>query len=160
MNNRWKFAVMFVTILGLVTFGAAQNAQKKGKRKQNQQNAQQDGQPKKKQQKKEQPATAPSDRVYGVRMTEDEGYHTAPAAAETADGTVHIVWIEYVENVGDTIVTRDRISTGGVRPGATRPQVLSAKPGQFIRPVLAASGNEKAWFLAGAAGKNPAGNWT
>src|SRR5215510_6876266 len=110
MNKRWKIAVVCCTTLALATFVVAQNAQKKGKKKQNQQaNAQQQGQPKKKQPKKEQPATAPSDRVYGVRMTEDEGYHTAPAAAETANGAVHLVWTQYVEGVGDKIVTRSHI---------------------------------------------------
>src|SRR4051794_38871729 len=90
MKNRLKFVVgcviTCVTILALVTsFVAAQNAQNKGKGK---------GKGKQRQaQRREQPATQPSDRVYGIRVTEDEGYHTAPAAAE-AGGAVHLVWIQ------------------------------------------------------------------
>jgi hypothetical protein len=34
--------------------------------------------------------------VYGVQLTEDNGYHTAAAATETADGAVHLAWIQYV----------------------------------------------------------------
>jgi hypothetical protein len=164
MNKRLKALISVVVVLAFVASAifvataAAQNAGKKGKGKKRQAAAQQQGQqPRKK--KKQQPATQPSDRVYGVRMTEDEGYHTAPAAAETANGVTHLVWIQYVEGAGDTIATRSHVRGPGKTHG-TGIQTLSSKPGQFIRPVLAASGDELACFWTETAENNRSCIWT
>src|SRR3954467_10992277 len=154
MNSRLKFVISCViscvVALALATsFVTAQNAQKgKGKGKGKQRQAQ----------RREQPATQPSDRVYGIRVTEDEGYHTAPAAAE-AGGAVHLVWIQYVEGVGDTVATRAHARSAG-KTGATPVQTLSPKPGQYIRPVLAASGDELACFWTETYENNRACIWT
>jgi hypothetical protein len=163
MKKRLKFLVSVVVALAFVASAvfvataAAQNAAKKGKGgKKRQAQAQQQRQPG---QKKPQPSTQPSDRVYGVRMTEDEGYHTAPAAAETADGAVHLVWIQYVEGAGDTIVARSHVRGPGKTKG-TGIQTLSPKPGQFIRPVLAASGDDLACFWTETAENNRSCVWT
>ena len=136
MRNWLKLVVCCATLLALITIAGAQNARRKARAARQQQNQQQQPPKKKKQQ---QPATAPADRVYGVQLTDDSGYHTAPAAAETTDGAVHVAWIQYVEGQGDSVVTRAQEHAGG-KSGATPFHVLSPKPGQFVRPVLAGSG--------------------
>src|SRR6187397_1991939 len=57
------------------------------------------------------PSTAPSDRVFAARMTAEDGYHTAPSAAETKDRVVHVAWVQYVEGKGDQVVVRDQVRT-------------------------------------------------
>src|SRR5687768_4749613 len=132
MRNWLKLVVCCATLLALITIAGAQNARRKARAAKQQQNQQQ---PANKPKKAQQPATAPSDRVYGVQLTDDNGYHTAPAAAETADGAVHLAWIQYVEGQGDSIVTRAH-QRGGGKSAATALHVLSEKPSQFVRPVL------------------------
>ena len=90
------------------------------------------------QQQRQQPSTAPSDRVFGARLTSTEGYHAAPAAAETADGTVYVAWVMYVEGQGDMVAVRGQFRSPQ-RSRATPTQILTPKPGQYIRPVIAAT---------------------
>src|SRR5688572_20532405 len=86
-----------------------------------------------------QPSTAPSDRVFGARLTSTEGYHAAPAAVEAADSTVYVAWVMYVEGQGDMVAVRGQFR-GPQRSRATPTQILSPRPGQYIRPVIAAGG--------------------
>jgi hypothetical protein len=76
MRNWLKLVICCTILLALITAVGAQNAKRKARaqRQQDQQQAQKKPRP-------QQPATAPSDRVYGVQLTDDSGYHTAPAAA-------------------------------------------------------------------------------
>ncbi len=91
------------------------------------------------------PATVPSDRLFAARLTAEEGYHTAPSAAETKDGVVHVAWVQYVEGQGDQVVIRDQVRTEP-RGGLTKQITLTSGPGQYIRPVLAAAGDQM-WCL-------------
>src|SRR5688500_6415226 len=99
MKKPLQIPLFFDSVLLLLSFAEAQNAKRKGRANKQQQQQWQ----KKKQQ---QPATSPMGRAYGVQLTDDSGYHTAPAVAETADGSVHVAWIQYVEGQGDSVVTR------------------------------------------------------
>src|SRR5687767_7349118 len=94
--------------------------------------------------KAQRPATAPVDRIFGARLTDNEGYHNAPAAAETSDGIIYVAWVQYVEGVGDAVVVRGQRREG--KQGLTKTTTLTPAPGQFVRPVLAAAKDEL-WCL-------------
>src|SRR5687768_13852629 len=109
-------------------------------------------------QQRQQPSTAPADRVYGARLTSAEGYHAAPAAAETADGTVYVAWVMYVEGQGDMVAVRGQ-SRAAQRSGVSPTQILSPKPGQYIRPVIAATGEQLICMWTETAEANRAAIW-
>lgn len=75
-----------------------------------------------------------------MQITANEGYHNMPAAAQTEDGTIHTVWVMYVERQGDTIVTRAH-ARKGAQSTLSPVSVLSKRQGQYIRPVIAAAKN-------------------
>src|SRR5688572_29665556 len=104
------------------------------------------------------PSTAPADRVYGARLTSTEGYHNAPAAAEAADGTVYVAWVMYVEGQGDMVAVRGQFR-GPQRSRVTPTHILSSKPGQYIRPVIAASGDQLICQWTETAESNHAAIW-
>jgi hypothetical protein len=150
MSNSWKLVICCTTLLALITAVGAQNARRKARAQRQQQ-----PQPR---QPRQQPSTAPADRVYGVQLTDDSGYHTAPAAAETARGDVHVAWVKFVDGQGDTVVTRAHARAAG-KTSATPERVLSHQPGQFVRPVLAASGDDLICLWTETAENNRACIW-
>src|SRR5688500_362583 len=105
-----------------------------------------------------QPTTAPTDRVYGARLTTAEGYHAAPSAAEAADGTVYVAWVMYVEGQGDMVAVRGQFR-GPQRSRVTPTHVLTAKPGQYIRPVIAASKDQLLCLWTESAESNRSAVW-
>ena len=82
---------------------------------------------------RQQPTTAPVDRVYGVQLTTDDGYHTAPAAAETADGTVHVAWVQYVEGRATRSSVPQPDSRGRQDAGASR-RCTSSRQARAVHP--------------------------
>src|SRR5688572_17246622 len=104
------------------------------------------------------PSTAPADRVYGARLTSTEGYHTAPAAAEAADGTVYVAWVMYVEGQGDMIAVRGQFR-GPQRSRVTPTHILTTQPGQYIRPVIAAAGKDLLCLWTETAEANRSAIW-
>jgi hypothetical protein len=96
-------------------------------------------------QARQQPArkatTAPAGIVYGARLTPAEGYHTQPAAAETADGTLWTAWVQYDPGAGDRVLARHQLR-GAARAGLSPVAVLTPAPGQYVRPVLAPLGDD------------------
>lgn len=84
-------------------------------------------------------STAPTDRLYGTRITETEGYNNQPTIAQTEDATIHTVWVMYVEKQGDSIVTRQMNTPNAPQASMGPIKILSARQGQYMRPVIAAS---------------------
>ncbi len=79
--------------------------------------------------------------VAGVKLSADGTYDNQPAVAETADGTSWVAYVRYHNHKADELVVVSR--KGGE---ASKPHVLSPAPGQFIRPALAARG-ENVWCV-------------
>ena len=73
----------------------------------------------------------------GTRISAGKTYDNQPAAAATADGRTWIAYVRYQNRRADEIVV---VSRQGEEISA--PQTLTAAPGQYIRPVLVAQGND------------------
>jgi hypothetical protein len=75
--------------------------------------------------------------IQASRLSSGGTYDNQPAVTEAADGTTWTAWIRFKNHGADEVVVSAR------RNGSTAPpQVLSPRPGQYIRPALAASGSE------------------
>lgn len=75
--------------------------------------------------------------VSGDRLSTGETYDNQPAAAVTADGTTWVAWVRYENRKADEVVALP------LKEGKkSKPVVLTAQPGQYIRPALAAAGDE------------------
>lgn len=75
--------------------------------------------------------------VPATRLSAGKTYDNQPAAAETADGTTWIAYVRYTNRKGDEVVAA---SVRDGQPAETR--ALTPGPGQYIRPTLAARGND------------------
>ncbi len=75
--------------------------------------------------------------VAGARLSAGRTYDNQPAVAETSEGTSWVAWVRYYNHQADEIVVASR---HGDR--LAEPVVLTRRKGQYIRPVLAAAGNE------------------
>jgi len=76
--------------------------------------------------------------VPSSRISTGGTYDNQPAVAEASDGTTWTAWVRFRNHQADEVLVRS--SRGG------EPQALSAKPGQYIRPTLAAAGGDL-WCL-------------
>jgi hypothetical protein len=74
--------------------------------------------------------------VEGSLVSPGKTYDNQPAVAETADGTTWVAWVRYTNRNADEIVVQARKGEG-----AGELEVLTP-PGQYIRPALAAAGND------------------
>lgn len=75
--------------------------------------------------------------VAGTRISAGKTYDNQPAAAATSDGRTWIAYVRYENHQADEVVV---VSRRGDETSV--PQVLTSAPGQYIRPALAAQGND------------------
>ena len=101
--------------------------------------AAQDGGKKPEPKKVEEPiqALAKIDTVPGSRISAGKSYDNQPAAAATADGRTWIAYVRYHNHKADEVAVVSRQGDG-----VSEPQILTPAPGQYIRPVVIAHGNE------------------
>jgi hypothetical protein len=144
MKPRPKLTALLISTTLLASFATyeavAQQAQAR-RRAGNQQNAAAAGAGARRRQAGPAKATtAPAGIVYGAKLSGAEGYHAQVAACETPDGNLHTAWVTYQENVGDYVFVRS--TQKGAKAGLTAITGLTPTPGQYIRPVIAAAGND------------------
>lgn len=99
----------------------------------------QDGTKKKEPKKVDEPivALANLETLSGTRISAGKTYDNQPAAAATADGRAWIAYVRYQNRKADEVVV---VSRQGEE--TSPPQPLTPAPGQYIRPVLVAHGND------------------
>lgn len=100
--------------------------------------------------------------VAGFRVSAGEEYDTNPAAAVTADGTTWVAWVRHRPGGADEIVARALLSPAAARPVPSRispVETVSGAAGQYIRPVLAATGADLWCFWTATAPDRTAQVW-
>jgi hypothetical protein len=79
-------------------------------------------------------------KLEGARLSAGKTYDNQPACAETPEGTTWVAYVRYANRGADEVVAVSR-KDGKV----SEPRSLT-EPGQYVRPALAAQGND-AWCV-------------
>lgn len=82
----------------------------------------------------------PLHEVAAIKMTGGAGYDSQPSMVKLNDSDSYVAFIRYTADAKDDIVVTHHKS-GRPMDRFVSSQVISGKPGQFIRPVLAVSGD-------------------
>jgi hypothetical protein len=94
------------------------------------------------------------DAIPGTRISAGKTYDNQPAAAATADGRTWIAYVRYHNHKADEVVVVSRQGNE-----VSEPQAVTPAPGQYIRPVLIAQGNNVSCFWTASEPDRVASIW-